>query len=649
MPEARIGLFGEPSLEVDGVPRKIRRRKVAALLAYLAVEPRPHGRDELAELLYPRLRRDRAYADFRQSLSYLKAELGDGVVDVDAQTVALLSSAGVRVDVAEFRTHLWQACGSGELDHLRSAVALYRGPFLGGFFLRDSPAFEQWQFQMAEELRRECGSALARLHDLHVERGALDQAVECARSIVALDRLDEAAQRRLMRTLAASGKRREALRQFEAFRDLLDRELAAEPDDETRGLLAAIRSGSHGSKAGAIRSRPARSAVALGVLPFDDLSEDSGQEYFCDGLTEDLTTALTAVPDLRIIARSTMFAFKGKRPDPRQLGRDLEVSHVLEGSVRKAGTRIRVNVQLIETGRGENLWAKKFDKDLAGVFEIQDDIVRSVVTELDVRLARGEQVRLWRGSTDNAEAYDLFLRARSCAVNPEGLAREMALLERVLELDPKFTAALCYVGYIAMLQAHLGWVRDVERAVQKAGAAFQAALRLDDRCADAHAGLGMMLYRQRRLEEAEKEYELALSLGPILESTHTVCAGFYACKKDFLRALHLVRRAKELSRFPLSQTWAWEIVCLRSLNRLEEAVAVSRRALELFPDGVDILVNHANVCRLLQLQEEVDACLKRVLELQPDFTAERWVAATGAFDEQEQREYVAALRRAGFP
>jgi TolB-like protein/Flp pilus assembly protein TadD len=373
------------------------------------------------------------------------------------------------------------------------------------------------------------------------------------------------------------------------------------------------------------------------------------QEYFCDGLTEDLTTALTAIPDFTITARNTMFAFKGKRPDVRQLGRDLGLSHILEGSVRKAGRRIRVNVQLIETVRGENLWAKKFDNDLAGVFEIQDEIVRNVVTELDVRLAQGEQARLWRASTDNAEAYDLFLRARACAVNPEGFAREIELLDQALALDPQFTAALCFKGYVAVLQAHLGWVEDREGAIQKANDAFKTALRLDDRCADAHAGRGMILFRQGRIQEAEKEYELALSLGPVLESTHTVCAGFYACKKDFARALRLVRRAKELSRFPLSQTWAWEICCLRNLGRLEEALDVARRALELFPDGVDILVNHANVCRLLGLRDEIDASLKRVLELQPDFTAEGWVAATGAFNEQEQREYAAALHEVGFP
>jgi adenylate cyclase len=322
---------------------------------------------------------------------------------------------------------------------------------------------------------------------------------------------------------------------------------------------------------------------------------------------------------------------------------------VLEGSVRQSGRRVRVNVQLIETGRGENLWAKKFDKDLAGVFEIQDDIVRNVATELDVRLAKGEQARLWRASTDNGEAYDLFLRARACTVNPEGFAREIELLDQALVLDPRFTTALCHKGFTVVLQARLGWVEDAQRAMQQAEEAFQTALRLDCQCADAHAGSGMILFLQGRIEEAEKEYELALSLGPVLETTHAVCASFYTYKKDYPRALQLVRRAKELSRFPHSQIYAWEIVCLRWMGRLEEALAVSRRALELFPDGVDILVNHANVCRLLGLQDEIDACLKRVLELQPDFTAEGWVAATGAFNEQEQRQYAAALHKAGFP
>ncbi len=607
MSELRIFLLGLPSLEVDGAPRGIRRRKVTALLAYLAMASRPYTRDEIAELFYPNKERDRAYAGLRQSLSYLKAAIGEGVWEAASQALSPICGHGVFLDVTEFRRHISLAHGARELDHLRSAMELYRGAFLEGFFLGDSPAFEEWQSGQAEELRGECASALIRLHDLYVQRGSFDLAVECARSIVALDRLDEPAQRRLIRTLAAAGRKRDAMRQFDAFRALLVRELDAEPEDETRELLAEIRSGSTGRPAGWRERGLQREAIAIGVLPFDNLSEDPEQAYFCDGLTEDLTTALAAIPQLQVAACNTMFGYKGKSPDARQLGSDLRVTHILEGSVRKAGSRIRLNAQLIETERGTHLWAKKFDKELSGLFEVHDDLVRSIVTELDVQLAGGEQTRLWRASTKDSEAYDLFLQAR------------------------------------------LGWGRDPKSAFQQACLSFENALRLDDRCADAHAGRGGVLFVQKRFEEAEKEYEIALSLGPVMEVTHLFYAAFCSWKKDYLKALWAVRRAKELSRSPHSQAYAWEIVTLRNLGRFQEALAVSKQALEQFPDGLDIIINYANVCRLMKLQEELAVALKRILELQPDFTAESWVGSTGIFNEEEQARYVAELHQAGFP
>ena len=649
MSELRILLLGLPSLEVDGAPRGIKRRKVTALLAYLAMASRTYSRDELAELFYPRKGRDRAYAGLRQSLSYLKAAIGDGVWEAGSQALSPIRGHGVFLDVTEFRSRISRAHGARELDHLRSAVELYRGAFLEDFFLRDSPAFEEWQSGQAEKLRGECAAVLIRLQDLYMQQGSFDPAVECARSIVALDRLDEPAQRRLMRALAAAGRKRDALRQFDAFRALLARELDAEPEEESQALLAELRSGSPGRPAGwRTRGQP-KEAIVVGVLPFGNLSEDPAQAYFCDGLTEDLTTALAAIPQLKVAACNTMFGYKGQSPDARQLGSDLGVTHILEGSVLKAGTRIRLNAQLIETGQGSHIWAKKFDKELSDIFQVHDDIVRSIVTELEVRLADGEQARLWRATTANSEAYDLFLQARYTAVNPEGFRLAAELLDRALALDPHFVAALCYQGIVSLLQAQLGWDRDPLNALQQASSAFGNALRLDDRCADAHAGRGALLFLQKRFEEAGKAYEAALSLGPSMEATHLCYAAFCTWKKEFLKALWAVRRAKELSRFPHSQTYAWEIVTLRNLGRLHEALAVSRQALELFPDGLDIIINHANVCRLLELREELAVALKRILELQPDFTAERWVASTGIFNEEEKARYVAELHRAGFP
>ncbi len=626
---------------MDGARREIKRRKVAALLAYLALAPRPCTRDELAELFYPRKGRDRAYADLRQSLSYLKAAIGQGVWEAASQALAPISGQGVFVDVLEFRSRLSRAQDQQGIDQLRSAVELYRSGFLEGFYLRDSPAFEEWQSGQAEAIRGEYVSALARMHDLYVQQGSLEPALECARSIVALDKFNEPAQRRLMRTLAAAGRRHDALRQFDALRDLTRKESDSEPEEETRELAAEIASGS--------ASRLSTEAIAIGVLPFLNLSEDPGQAYFCDGLTEDLTTALAAIRRLRVAACSTMFAFKGKSPDARQLGRDLGASHILEGSVLRAGSRVRLNAQLIETEKGQHIWAKRFDRQLTGLFDVQDDIVRGIVTELDVQLADGEQARSWRASSTNGEAYDLFLQARHATVNPEGLQGAVALLDRALAIDPNFVSALCYKGFFSLVGARVGWLRDPLGSFREASLAFERALRLDDRCADAHAGRGAILFAQQRFAEAGEEYEAAISFGPVMEATHLFYAAFCTWKKDYSRALWAVRRAKELARSPISQAYAWEIVTLRTMGRLGEALDVAKQGLKLFPDGFDIIINYAQVCSLLGRREELAAALKRILEMQPDFNSERWAASTGIFSEEEQARYVEELHRAGFP
>jgi TolB-like protein/DNA-binding SARP family transcriptional activator len=693
MSEVRILLFGQPRLEVDGVPRAVKRRKVAALLAYLAMAERAHSRDELAELLYPHLSRERAYADLRQTLSYLKADLGDGVLEASSQNVAPLSGPGLSLDVAEFRARLSRAAGPREREDLSVAVKLYRAGFLQGFYLPDSPAFEEWQSGLAEELRSRYCSTLVRLHDLSLERGSLEQAVDCARSVVTADPLDELAQRRLMRALAAAGRKREAVRHYEVFRALLSREMAAEPEEETRKLALELRADPAGQVAaaraeeaggGRKRGRPALrwtsgaaalallllaagyfaqrqgywpfagrrpppNGVGVGVLPFDNLSSDPEQAYFSDGLTQDLITALSSIPGLKTAPPSTMFAFRGRPRDARQLGRDLGLSHVLEGSVRKEGNRIRVNVQLTETGGGNAVWAKKFDRELSGIFEIQDDIVRSVVTELDVRLLNGEQARLWRASTKKGEAYDLYLRALHSPINPEGYLRALDLENQALALDTDFTAALWHKGLLLLLGPRFGFAKDPAKAFEEARRCFEKALRLDDRFADAHAAMGLLLFMEGKIPEAEERFELALSLGPHMESSHIASALFYSWKKDYPKALGLVRRAKELSLSPSSQVYAWEVHTLRYMGRLDEALAVSRQALELFPDSLDIIVNYANVLRLLKRRDDLALAIKRIKEIQPDFSSERWAAVSGTLSKQEQARLVAEMHAAGFP
>jgi adenylate cyclase len=392
-------------------------------------------------------------------------------------------------------------------------------------------------------------------------------------------------------------------------------------------------------------------AITIGVLPFSNLSEDPEQSYFCDGLGEDLTTALSAIPELRIVARNTMSAFRGKTPDVRQLGRDCGATHVVEGSVRKSGNRFRVNAQLIETKTGNHLWAAKYDRQIADLFELQDDLVRNIVSELDVQLVRGEQTRVWRASCKSAEAYDLVIRARSIAsiLAPQAYASALSLIEQALGIDPNFVLALFTKAWFLVFQARYGWSANPAEAMKQARLAVETALRLDESSPEAHGGLGMILMTEQKLEMARKEFEKAISLGPRMADLQGAYASICFRLKDYQRALWAARRANELSFFPLALTAGLEAASLRYLERIEEALAVTRRGLRRHPGDLGLWVIYASIAVTLGLEKETESARTKILEIMPDFSADRWTYGSQLYDQQMAARVASILHQAGLP
>ncbi len=232
MAKLRLLLLGPPTIEADGKPVPLGRRKVAGLLVYLAATARRHTRDSLAHLLYPRHGRDRAFADLRQSLSVLKAAIGAKWLDSERGSVGLAEREGLSVDLREFRR---LAAGDGE-EELAHAAELVRGPFLSGFYMPDSPAFEEWQTGEAEALQREQAIVLDRLVGIHEGRADYARAIEICGRLLRIDPLDEATVRRMMRLCASAGRRAAALHEYEAFRQSLDAGMGQKPDAETEEL-----------------------------------------------------------------------------------------------------------------------------------------------------------------------------------------------------------------------------------------------------------------------------------------------------------------------------------------------------------------------------------------------------------------------------
>lgn len=269
-------------------------------------------------------------------------------------------------------------------------------------------------------------------------------------------------------------------------------------------------------------TRALPSPPSIAVLPLDNLSADSEQEYFADGLAEDLITDLSKIAGLLVIARTSTFSYKGRPVSVAQVGRELGVRYVVEGSVRKAGNRVRITAQLIDAATGAHVWADRYDRDLTDIFAVQDEVTCEIVGALRLRLTPDERRRVVSRGTDNLEAYDLFLRGRELAWlhTREAGAQGSGLLQRALDLDPTFAAAAAILGFQYMTDYVNRWSDDPDRSLRQARELAERAVALDPSEPQAHFALGATAMWQRRHDEAIAAAERAVALDSNLAAGH---------------------------------------------------------------------------------------------------------------------------------
>ena len=333
-----------------------------------------------------------------------------------------------------------------------------RSASIGGRLLAEIEIPEEaWTEWLAAERQRLEGLALdamVKLGEQELEAGNHEPALSAANRAIAISGLREDAHRLIMRVLAAGGRRADALKHYEDLAALLKRELTVEPDPTTRALAAELRK-SHAAQPGSeVRSDPASetSAVLLplpdrpsiAVLPFANMSGDPEQEYFADGMVDDILMALSRVRWLFVIARQSSFIYKIRSADVQQIGRELGVRYVVEGSVRKSGTRVRIVAQLIETETGAHIWADRFEGDLRDIFALQDEITERIVSAVEVNVQVAEIRRARAKPTDSLTAYDLYLRALPAwfGQTEADYKRTQVLLGKAIEVDPEYAETL---------------------------------------------------------------------------------------------------------------------------------------------------------------------------------------------------------------
>ncbi len=260
-------------------------------------------------------------------------------------------------------------------------------------------------------------------------------------------------------------------------------------------------------------SAPERPAIA--VLPFTNMSGDPEQEYFSDGISEDIITALSKLRWFLVIARNSSFQYKGKSVHLKRIGDELGVGYVLEGSVRKGGERVRITAQLNDVSTGSHIWAERYDRDLADVFAVQDEITEAIVAAIEPQIYAAENFRAQRKPPENLDAWDLVMRALShyWRVTRQDSVVAQALLEKAISIDPNYGQALGVLANSYMFSAHMGWL-DMTAAAAVAERSALAAIRADSEDAWAHIALGHVHLLARRFDDSLAEYELALRLNP---------------------------------------------------------------------------------------------------------------------------------------
>ena len=376
---------------------------------------------------------------------------------------------------------------------------------------------------------------------------------------------------------------------------------------------------------GAEPALPLPDKPSIAVLPFANLSGDPEQEYFADGMVEEIITALARIRWLFVIARNSSFTYKSRAVDVKQVGRELGVRYVLEGSVRKAGGRVRITAQLIDATAGTHLWADRFDGTFADVFDLQDQVAISVAGIIEPTLRRAEIERATRKPTKSLDAYDLYLRAHFAFDEEAGLRRAVTLLKEALAIDPSYAAAAARIAYCWGVLRALGFrVSDEEMA--EAGKLAAQALRLGGDDPEAlWMGAWGAAYFTRAHGVAESASDRALALNPNSADAWAARGWVKILRNQPEPAIEAFQRAMRLSpldpmTFAFTGGIAW--ACL-FMGRFEETVQWADRSLDREARYTPMLRLKLAALAKLGRIEEARSCLRQVLELQPDLTIAR--------------------------
>ncbi len=679
--ELTLRLLGEVEVHRDGEALVLpSSRKARALLVYLAATGRSHRRERLCAMFWDIP--DDPRAALRSSLSMIRRVVDTPKrkrITAERDTIRF-DAQGVDIDLSATRRLLLPGSAIIATEELERAAAAFRGEFAEGAELPNCPDFQAWCVAEREEARRLRATILKMLIERHAP--APEKALPHARALAGVDVEETQAHIGLLRLLLATGRHREAEEQREVSANLLQSRTGS-VQELTRawaGLLAEHESGGALPPAGPVVTtavetaseiapaqaasvipaiRPAASPAGrrpLVVLPFANISRNPEQEYLADGITEDLTTDLSQVSALFVTPRSIAFAYKGKPADLADIARTLNVGHVLQGSVQKAGEQIRINVQLIDALSADHLWAERFEGDFANIFALQDEISQSVVAALKLKLLPQELQAITTRSTSNAQAYKYYLRGRArLSVSwgtREYLSAARRLFAKAVKTDPGYARA--YAG-IADCDAFL-WVNgDLDVSYEQMIANSSRALELAPNLAEAHSSRGLAFYVSGHPREAMAAFDRAMALDSGLFEAHY----FYGfCSREigdpYNSVLHFERAAEIQPKNYQPLTLLSELYLV--IGDPGRSVAAARgclaRIVEAFgpePEIAEVLAMGAATLVYLNDYERAERWAERAVNIDPDSYTVRYnvacsLAVIGRLDKAQEFLEVAFSR-----
>lgn len=654
----------EPEGRASVAPDAQQSRRLALLAVLAASGGRGCSRDRLLLLFWPDSSQQRARHSLEQLL-YLIRRTVDASIFAGVNPLRL-NPAVMRSDVTEFE----QALSEGDLE---AAVALYHGPFLEGFYLSDSPEFEQWMEGERARLEAAHTKALERLAQSAEAAEDHEAAVGWWRKLADADPVSSRNALGLMRALANLGEHAAALRHADRYQKLVEQELGTTAGPEIASFASEIRARAETARSAVARPaprplaptapsesrertpepptlaprarrHPRRAALygiaafllavvifaatqlrdtppntpaaeeedpSIAVLPLSNLSTDTGDALLADGMTEELIAMLAKPGDLRVIASTSAFAFRDRQVDVRAIADSLGVANVLEGGVQRIGSRLRVQVRLVSARDGSTRWSETYDREIEDLFAVQEEIARAVARELDARLAGGNTPPLSRNRARNVAAYELYLRGSNTAL---------------LRSDSTAREGLEY---------------------------FRQAIAIDSTYAAAYAGLSRMYGRLTGTDYAEfpdrdmralaEEAALkAVAMDDSLAEAHAVLAIVRMGAFDFASAEREFKRAIELDPNQ-ARIREWLVHLYLRTERPVEALAEARRALEIDPLSP---TSHSEVARALVANDRYDealAHLEQIAEVQPPLLRTPGIAAQAYAGKEMWPEAIAAL------